>query len=776
MTTGSGLFFCPLPSRHTIFEREALLLSATLEAAIGYIRRGWPVLAISPNSKIPVKDSTLQPNGSLSATLDEAVATELFTLYPKANIAIATGEKSFTAIDPDGPHGPGLFKQHGISPPRTTVVKTPNGHHIYVTYDAALQQGARLLEAGDECDCAKKCGVDVRNAGGYVLAPPSAIGEAPYKWLADTELEPWPEATAVMQARRKARGSSPRDEWADKPSWVSELLVKGAPEGQRNDAASRLAGYFRSVNVPRDITLATLKQFADACQPHFDYGELEQVVNSVWRFAPSQQKFSYQGLELEPPLEDVSIGTRRIYRWPAQDLYVLVDRISESKRGIDCELTVNTGSGTLFGPIHFDLMSENKRTGLVRALKDRKEFNWSAVIQHVAFLVRRSLRDIEQVIDLGRHRIRAEQGWHLEPFLRSKTPTLIYGHGGVGKSILCLAMAVSVATGKAIIPGATVHEQGNVLYLDVESDEDDHAQVLKMLCDGAGVEVPTDSLFYWRMKPPLIQNIDWLVEKVSELDIKLVVIDSVVGAGMPADPFSPESAMNYKMAHQFLNVSVIGVSHVSAEELRKKAPRPYGSVYFWDWSRACWLIKGQQESGSVINQMSISNEKANRGKQEPVILDVNFTPEAIRYSRGDKFTSPVAAIDAWEAVHHLLVRYGAMHRSEIYDELVGDADSKSGDALGGHTRESIKKAIQRRMGKNFVETPDGKVGALIRTQGDASPVSPGTVPSGWGTGEGDRGGGIYPPVPSGPPVPSEGPGRRKTDDEEETDQPHWARG
>ena len=146
-----------------------------LDAALGYAQRGWRVLALTPGGKIPVSDKKLQPHGCLSATTDPTHIAELFRLYPLANVGIATGEESgITVIDVDGPHAPALLKQVG-KPPKTWTVKTPNGYHLYLTYDKRIKQTARLMEAGDECDCVKKCGIDIRNDRGYVAAPPSVV-------------------------------------------------------------------------------------------------------------------------------------------------------------------------------------------------------------------------------------------------------------------------------------------------------------------------------------------------------------------------------------------------------------------------------------------------------------------------------------------------------------------------------------------------------------------------------------------------------------------------
>ena len=47
---------------------------AKIDIALTYAKRGWSVLALTPNSKIPLKHD-LQKNGSKDATTDEEKIT-----------------------------------------------------------------------------------------------------------------------------------------------------------------------------------------------------------------------------------------------------------------------------------------------------------------------------------------------------------------------------------------------------------------------------------------------------------------------------------------------------------------------------------------------------------------------------------------------------------------------------------------------------------------------------------------------------------------------------
>ena len=138
---------------------------ALLDVALDYAEQGWRVLALVANKKIPINDRDLQPNGSLSATVDADHIRELWEKYPDANIGVATGEASgLTVIDLDGQEAQLALDAAGLTIPATYMVKTRKGYHLYLQYDQDVRQTARILDM-----------VDIRNDGGYVVAPPSTV-------------------------------------------------------------------------------------------------------------------------------------------------------------------------------------------------------------------------------------------------------------------------------------------------------------------------------------------------------------------------------------------------------------------------------------------------------------------------------------------------------------------------------------------------------------------------------------------------------------------------
>jgi hypothetical protein len=139
-----------------------------LSAALYYATQGLRVFPLSPGSKIPYKGS----DGCLAATTNPELIRDWWDQDPDSNIGLATGYL-VDVVDIDGPagqksrvdHWEDIFGQ--VDSDKVAVVSTPRpgGLHIYVPANGQGNAAAILP------------GIDIRGAGGYVLAPPSVLIE-----------------------------------------------------------------------------------------------------------------------------------------------------------------------------------------------------------------------------------------------------------------------------------------------------------------------------------------------------------------------------------------------------------------------------------------------------------------------------------------------------------------------------------------------------------------------------------------------------------------------
>jgi hypothetical protein len=263
--------------------------SMALANALEYARRGWPVFPCRPGHKEP--DT---PHGFKDATIDPERITAWWTTVPDRNVAIATGAPGPDVLDVDvRPGGSGYQALHRLSHagllkiPVAAVATPSGGMHLY--YRGTEQASGRL----------PSCYVDFKAAGGYILAPPSVVGGAPYRRIRDPHgligqagqgrLD-WVAALALLEPRQlhlRPERQAGRSDTARLVAWVARL-----PQGNRNAglfwAACRvaesgqtgaLAEAAQTAGLPAyEIarTIASARHTVDRGQPHparLDRGE-----------------------------------------------------------------------------------------------------------------------------------------------------------------------------------------------------------------------------------------------------------------------------------------------------------------------------------------------------------------------------------------------------------------------------------------------------------------------------------------------------------------------
>jgi Bifunctional DNA primase/polymerase, N-terminal len=189
-----------------------------LDAARGYVERGWWVLLVDADSKRP-----LPGYGPHTATRDlERIGAGLET-RPDAGLAVAAAPSGLCVLDVDRRHGGDLAAlEHAGELPATWTVRTPGGVHMYFQHPGVETRG--------KLDETRFPGVDVRDDA-YVITPPTRRSDgstytlecdddpAPLGWLAELVAAP-----TRAQVHGNGQGVGP---WEEAHAWTEILEPAG---------------------------------------------------------------------------------------------------------------------------------------------------------------------------------------------------------------------------------------------------------------------------------------------------------------------------------------------------------------------------------------------------------------------------------------------------------------------------------------------------------------------------------------------------------------------
>jgi Bifunctional DNA primase/polymerase, N-terminal len=221
----------------------------TLRAALAYAQAGWRVFPCIAGEKVPAT-----PHGVKDATTDPAQIRAWWARNPDRNVAIACGAPGPDVLDIDR-HGeasgfPALrqLKAAGIVGRVAALVRTPSG-------------GAHLYAPGSEQGNGSLRGhhIDFRSAGGYVVAPPSAVGGRPYVVVSHQghgDPIDWAKVREHLEPPRERRWEPPARLRGGGQQNLDHLVARMAdqPEGNRNGflhwAANRVLDHGQDERLP----------------------------------------------------------------------------------------------------------------------------------------------------------------------------------------------------------------------------------------------------------------------------------------------------------------------------------------------------------------------------------------------------------------------------------------------------------------------------------------------------------------------------------------------
>lgn len=345
-----------------------------------------------------------------------------------------------------------------------------------------------------------------------------------------------------------------------------------------------------------------------------------------------------------------------------------INRLKRSRGDLSGELSVKTNLAnvkTRNGVLHvarFNVLSSSSRSSLAKLLESRTpglDMDWYDGLEWLCQEVILHEAQGELITETGNHDITPPgQQWMVEPLVLKNRPALLFGPGGVGKSLVALTCGLSVATGREIIPGIVPTGPAPVLYLDWETDGPVINDRIQAIARGHGFK--PENMFYRRCVRPLADDAEDLSMIVAERKIVLVIIDSAAYAQGTQGEYGDanEAVLRMHEAIRIIGVTSLIVDHINKTDAKAKggAATPYGSVYKTNAARISWEVR----KAPSVNGMSISLHQAksnDTAQLEPIGIDLDWQDYSIVFSKGevdDGSTTVTHEGDTASAIRELL--------------------------------------------------------------------------------------------------------------------------
>jgi GNAT superfamily N-acetyltransferase len=283
----------------------------------------------------------------------------------------------------------------------------------------------------------------------------------------------------------------------------------------------------------------------------------------------------------------------------------------------------------------------------------------------------------------------------LEDLVLAAYVTLLYGDGGVAKSLLALALAVAVAGDSEEWLGREV-ERCPVLYVDFELDAEEQARRVHQLCRGQGVGTPPEGLLYMSaLGHTAREAFAAALDTCKEHGVGLMVVDSL-GPALQGDAEAARDVIGFfqKSIEPFRaeGVAVLIIDHQSRLQAGQsyQSKGAFGSVFKTNLARS--VIQAQAtERGEGTLTVRLRQKKHNFGPlTEPFGVKLSFTEEAVSLGAVELDSSELAeeaTLNATDRVK-LALESGPAYPWEIA-EATGLAVKTVKNALSGLRKQGI---------------------------------------------------------------------------------------
>jgi energy-coupling factor transporter ATP-binding protein EcfA2 len=389
--------------------------------------------------------------------------------------------------------------------------------------------------------------------------------------------------------------------------------------------------------------------------------------------------------------------------WHEEQVLIKMDRLREdSRHTVSAELIVKTtvpGTPQHLHQARLNLVSTQSRHTVARYLSQRlSELDWDAMIESACARVLSRYREGEPVVPISAIPVPESMEYRLDPILPDNESTLIYGEGGIGKSLIAAMFATLIQ--ESIPDFGLSPEPGKVLYLDYETSSVGAARRFDSIHKGWDLDHRSEVLYRFCFQP-LASEVMEIARIVAENGVVLVIIDSA-GPACGGEPETASAAIGYFTALRSLRIASLTIAHKSKTT---GGSGPFGSVYWTNYPRSVYEIKKSQTEGANQIHVGLFHKKVNDGAlQKPRGFKLTFFPEddAITMAKEDlrDVSELVKELSISDRIE-LALQGGAMSVKNLAQEL----DEKDG---------SIRVALNRHKANLFTKLSDDQWGLMAR--------------------------------------------------------------
>jgi KaiC/GvpD/RAD55 family RecA-like ATPase len=387
--------------------------------------------------------------------------------------------------------------------------------------------------------------------------------------------------------------------------------------------------------------------------------------------------------------------------WPEYGVTMVIDRLYESHHELYSEWRITLGHNIVTVRTRVGMLGPRGRNEIIRECMDSSmgpAADWGNLIREAAGLIVEAHRKGEPVVMLGDV---ADSGdsldYRIRPFVPEGEAVVVYGSGGLGKSLFAQYLAVMVQEG---FPDMGIEvEPGPVLILDWETSARTTSRRLRAIYSGMGID-SSPAVHYRFCHQSLQAEIEEIQRIVHDLGIQFVVVDSA-GPACGGEPETAQGAIQFFTALRSLKISSLVIAHKAKASTDESGP--FGSIFFFNYARQVFEIRKAQELGEDILDLAIFHRKANDTKLQRVRgMRVQFES-----SLGMNTVSLTAVdVEDTELVGDLplhqrivvLLKGGAMDVKALTEEL--------GEHKGKPVREDTVRATINRSKDKFVRVGD----------------------------------------------------------------------